>query len=82
MCKKHDVALENNASPKRLDINDVLARKAVAARIKIAINTDAHATSQLSYMELGVGQARRGWIEKKHVVNCFTTKKLIAWLKH
>jgi DNA polymerase (family 10) len=37
--------------------------------VKIAINTDAHSTGQLNFTKYGIDQARRGWLEKRHVLN-------------
>jgi DNA polymerase (family 10) len=49
--------------------------------IKISINTDAHATEQLKFMRYAVDQARRGWLEKRHVLNTMTWPQLEKWLK-
>jgi len=61
--------LEINAFPARLDLNDINARAAKEMGIAMAINTDAHSTSQYQYMDFGVGVARRSWLEPKDVVN-------------
>ncbi len=58
-------ALEVNGSYPRLDLNDLNARKAVDAGVKIIISTDAHSTDQLLFMKYGVGTARRGWVRRK-----------------
>jgi DNA polymerase (family 10) len=78
--KQHDVALELNAQPERLDLSDVNVRWARELGIKIAIGTDAHSTDQLTYMRYGVDQARRGWLEKQHVLNTMTWVQLSKWL--
>lgn len=62
--------LEINAQPERLDLTDIHARLAKEMGVKVAISTDAHSTAGLDYMRYGVGQARRGWIEAKDVLNC------------
>jgi len=75
------VALEINASPDRLDLNDENAKR--AARdfgIPIAINTDAHSVTTLDDMEFGVGVARRAWLERRHVINTLETDRLEAAL--
>ena len=41
-----------------------------------AVSTDAHATNPLGFMHLGVAQARRGWMEKKHLLHTRTLKQL------
>jgi len=62
-------ALEINAYPQRLDLNDIGCKRAKELGAKVVINTDAHVLSQLDYMELGVAVARRGWLEKEDVLN-------------
>lgn len=74
--KEFKVVLEINASPYRLDLNDVKARAAVASGVKLSINSDAHRKEQMDLMEFGVYQARRGWVEKKDVINCFSSKHI------
>lgn len=61
--------LEINAQPKRLDLNDIYTKAAKEASIRFVISTDAHEPSQLNYMNYGVFQARRGWLEKNDVLN-------------
>jgi len=63
------VTLEINAHPSRLDLNDVHARMAHEMGAQLAINTDAHADSQLALMKYGVFTARRAWLEKKDLIN-------------
>jgi DNA polymerase (family 10) len=69
-------ALELNASPDRLDIDDVTARKGKEAGVYVVINTDAHAVRTLTDMTWGVNQARRGWLELSDIVNCLSLGKL------
>ena len=61
--------LEINAHPGRLDISDTNSRKGKNKGVRFAIDTDAHNASHLGYMEFGVNVARRGWLEKKDVMN-------------
>jgi len=61
--------LEVNAYPDRLDLNDVHAKMAKDMGLKLAISTDAHRVDELNYMRYGVGQARRGWLEARDVLN-------------
>lgn len=73
--------LELNAHPMRLDLDDVQCRAARELGVPICVNTDAHSARDLDYIRFGVGQASRGWIEKKNVVNTRSLaelKKLIA----
>lgn len=72
--KRTKTALEINAYPRRLDLKDIDVRKAVEAGVKLAIGTDAHSISQLSFMELGVAAARRGWAEKSDILNTCSLK--------
>ncbi|HEX4998295.1 MAG TPA: DNA polymerase/3'-5' exonuclease PolX [Terriglobia bacterium] len=75
------VALEINASPLRLDLNDTMCRAAGEAGALVAINSDAHSAPQLEQMRYGVFQARRGWIGAGSVVNCRNLAKLTEWLQ-
>lgn len=74
--KERRCILELNAQPDRLDLNDIYCKMAKEIGVKIAISTDAHSIGQLSYMEFGVYQARRGWLEADDVVNTRSLKNL------
>lgn len=67
--KQLGVAMEINSFFDRLDLRDTDIRKAVGLGVKIVINTDAHNKTQLKLMEYGIAQARRGWAEKKDILN-------------
>ncbi len=67
--------LEINGQPDRLDLRDVHARAAKEAGLKLVINSDAHQIKAQNYVELGVGQARRGWLTKDDVLNTRTWKQ-------
>ncbi len=73
--------LEINSSPQRLDLPDRFIKLAKAMGVKMIINTDTHQLHHFSYMELGVAQARRGWAEKKDIVNTQPLLKLLETLK-
>ncbi len=75
------VALEINAHPARLDLDDVYARRAKEMGIPISINTDAHSEADLDMLFYGVATARRAWLEAKDVINTWPAKKLLEWLK-
>ncbi len=62
-------AIEINAYPLRLDLNDVYARKAKEMGIPIVISTDTHIATQYAYMSYGIAVSRRAWLEKKDVIN-------------
>ncbi len=75
-----DVAVEINANPNRLDLNDVHAHRAKELGVKIGINTDAHSVQQLDHMSYGVDQARRAWLNKGDVLNTMTLEEIQEWL--
>jgi DNA polymerase (family 10) len=64
--------LEIDSQPDRLDMPDTVARLAGEAGVPIAVTSDAHRLSALAYVELGIGQARRAWLTKQHVLNTRT----------
>ena len=68
--------LEINGQPDRLDLRDVHARAAKEAGLKLVVDSDAHQIRAQDYVELGIGQARRGWLTKGDVVNTRTWKQL------
>lgn len=74
-------ALEINAFPDRLDLNDVNARRARDHGVLISINTDAHHPSHLSLWRYGIGTARRAWLEPKDVLNTWALEDVLAWLR-
>jgi DNA polymerase (family 10) len=74
-------ALEINSSPDRLDINDQVARLAKEAGIAVTINTDAHSQLELANIVLGLSVARRGWLEKKEVLNTYPRQEILAVLQ-
>jgi len=75
------VALEINANPARLDLDDIYARRAIAMGIKLSINTDAHDETDMDFMHFGVSTARRAWVEAEDVINTRSVEKLLTWLK-
>ena len=77
---KSGVAMEINAHPARLDLDDMHARRAKELGIPISINTDAHSEADLNVMFYGVATARRAWLEAKDVINTWPKKKLLDWL--
>jgi DNA polymerase (family X) len=80
LAKETNTVLELNANPHRLDLSAENVRKAQAAGVKIAINTDAHHRDTLSHMEIGVASARKGWIRKENVLNALTKDELLQFL--
>ncbi len=74
------IALEINASPYRLDINDIYARRAIDLGIPLTINTDAHTPADLALAHYGLSVARRAWAEPDHIINTWPAEKIKAWL--
>ncbi len=78
---EHGVALEINAHPSRLDLDDVLARRATQLGIPLSINTDAHSDHDFDMLPFGVATARRGWVRAADVINAWGIDQLLGWLK-
>ena len=78
---KHNVVMELNAHPKRLDLNAGNLRAAKRAGLKISVNTDAHTISELDNMQFGIYEARRGWLEKTDVINTHSLKNMMSLIK-
>jgi DNA polymerase (family 10) len=72
---------EINSSPDRLDLSDEHAKIAKEAGMKIAINTDAHAISELNFISAGINQARRAWLEPPDVLNTYSLAQLKKLLR-
>jgi putative hydrolase len=78
-CKQFDTALEINCRPERLDPPRDILRKAVDANVKLSINTDAHATSQLEWQAYGTDRAAECGVQVENVVNSWGADDLLAW---
>jgi DNA polymerase (family 10) len=78
--KNHDIALEINASPYRLDLSDALVYEALKKQCKFVIDTDAHQRSDMNGMKYGVSVARRGWAEKRDILNTYSYNDMKKWL--
>jgi len=79
--REYGVILEINSFPERLDLNDKNIRRAKEVGVKMVINTDAHQKNQLRYMKFGIAQARRGWAEKKDIINTCSLKRLVKFFE-
>lgn len=79
--KRTRTLLEIDAFPGRSDLRDAHVRMAVEAGVKLVIDTDAHATSHLAYLDLGVAIARRGWAAKADIVNTKDAMAFLRWIK-
>ncbi|MEI6289791.1 MAG: hypothetical protein WCP19_05100, partial [Chloroflexota bacterium] len=74
------VALEINANPYRLDLDDIYSRRAGEMGIPISINTDSHSEADLDMLQFGVAIARRAWLTPEQVINTWSTDRLMNWL--
>lgn len=81
VAKQFGIVLEINSSPERLDLKDEHIKRTKEAGVKMAINSDAHEISQLKLNNLGIAQARRGWAEKKDIINTESVDKLLEYFK-
>lgn len=79
---KNKVAMELNAYPDRLDLNDRHLRLAKQLGVKIVINTDSHHTSHMDKIRYGILQARRAWLTKDDVLNTLPVQKFAKAMKH
>ncbi|MCL4354113.1 helix-hairpin-helix domain-containing protein [Patescibacteria group bacterium] len=80
-CGKNKKAIEINSWPTRLDLYDVLIRKALDFKVKFVINTDSHASYQMEMMRYGVSMAKRGWAKKSDILNTLPYNDIMDWLK-
>src|SRR5216684_2304379 len=80
-CAKHGVTMECNSYPDRLDLKDVYLRMCKERGVRVVISTDSHNTANLSFIRHGVTMARRGWLEKKDVINTLPAGEFLAALR-
>jgi DNA polymerase (family 10) len=73
--------MEIDAYPDRSDLKDEYIRKCVEAGVKMSIDSDAHASVHFPFLEYGIAQARRGWAEKRDIVNAWPLEKMLKFLK-
>ena len=73
--------LEINSYPDRLDLGDVNILAARQLGVRMVINSDAHRVSQLHLVSFGISQARRGWAEKKDIINAWPVEELLKAMK-
>lgn len=78
---EYGVALEINAHPSRLDLDDVYARAAAERGILLTINTDAHRAEDFDMLRYGVAIARRAWLTPQQVINTWPPDRLRTWLR-
>ncbi len=68
--------LEINSFPDRLDLNDMHSKQAKEKGAKFVIGTDSHNITHLSFIKYGIATARRGWLEKKDIINTHSLKEI------
>ena len=78
---QHNKALEINAMPNRLDLKDIHIYRARQLGVKLILGTDAHSAAQLGFMRFGVGMARRGWCQPRHILNTRDVDEMLASLR-
>ncbi|RMF62098.1 MAG: DNA polymerase/3'-5' exonuclease PolX [Calditrichaeota bacterium] len=76
------VAIEINANPHRLDLDWRMCRYAIQKGVKLSINPDAHRIEGLKDVEYGVGIARKGWVEKKDVLNTWSAEEVLNFARN
>jgi histidinol phosphatase-like PHP family hydrolase len=74
------VAIELDGDPARQDLDYTLARRARTAGCVFALDSDAHATTQLRYAETALAHARLAAIPPDRIVNCWSVDRLLGWL--
>lgn len=79
--KRTGTILEIDALPERLDLKDEHIRKCVNAGVKMVIDSDAHSVQGYQFLKFGIAQARRGWAERKDILNTKPCDKFLAALK-
>ena len=81
VAKKTGTVMEINSFPERSDLKDEYIRKCVDAGVKLSIDSDAHNSRHYYNLEYGISQARRGWTEKKDVINAWPLEKMLGFFK-
>jgi DNA polymerase (family 10) len=80
-CAELGVAVEHNAAPERLDLNDRDLRLAKELGCKIVVNSDSHDARNLGKMDFGIRQLRRAWLGPEDVLNTLAPDDLLAALR-
>lgn len=76
VARETNTFMEINAFPDRLDLNDVHAKMAKEMGVKMAIGTDSHALDHMRFLRFGTAMARRGWLEKKDILNTYDLREI------
>ncbi len=78
VAKDNGKMLEIDGQPDRLDLDEIWARRAMEADVKLVVDSDAHSTGELDNIDYGVTIARRAWLESKHVANTKSLKGILS----
>jgi DNA polymerase (family 10) len=76
MAKETDTRLEINSFPERLDLDDIHVKLAKEHGVQFVLGTDSHSINHLDFMRFGIATARRGWLEKKDILNTYSVKNI------
>ncbi|HLG25374.1 MAG TPA: PHP domain-containing protein, partial [Candidatus Gracilibacteria bacterium] len=80
-CIKEGVTIEINSQPSRLDLFDYYCKLAGDKGAMFSIDSDSHAINQRDFLQFGIAVAKRGWVEKKSVINTLPLKELQKFIK-
>ena len=81
IAKKTGTIMEVNSFPERSDLKDEHVRKCIEAGVKLSIDSDAHSSKHFYLLDNGIAVARRGWAERKDVINAWPVEKMLSCLK-
>lgn len=76
---EHNVALEIDGQPARLDLFDYYCKMAKDRGAKFTVDSDSHHTLQMEFLDFGIAVAKRGWLEKKDVLNTLPLEKMMKY---
>jgi len=79
--KKSGVAIEIDGDPSRQDVDHDLAKRAIAAECLFALDSDAHSTRELAYVETAIAHARLAGVPTERIINCWPVQRLLEWLR-
>jgi DNA polymerase (family X) len=74
--RETNTRLEINAYPDRLDLDDVHVKIAKEHGVRFVLGTDSHSITTLGFMRFGIATARRGWLEKKDILNTYSVHEI------
>lgn len=80
--KQRACYMELNAQPMRLDLSALHCKMAKAEGVLVSVNSDAHSITDFDNLRYGVGQARRGWLEKDDILNTRSLSDLRKLIEH